>query len=135
MTAFRHHLRHHPHLAVWLIAAALLMKMLVPTGYMASASAGTIIIELCTGFGPRTMTVAMPGMAHHDDAPKGDHGRGEMPCAFAGLSAPSLATADPILLAIAIAFVIAAAFRVVATGAVTAPPFLRPPLRGPPTPS
>lgn len=132
MTALRHHLLRHRLLAAWLIAAALLMKVLVPAGYMASVSAGSITIELCSGYGPQKMAVPMPGMTHHPDQ-KGEHGKAEMPCAFSGLSAPSLAGADPLLLAVAIAFVIVTVFRIAVRPALpNAPFYLRPPLRGPP---
>ncbi len=106
------------------------MKLLVPAGFMPGTSAGTIMIELCTGAGPQTIAMALPATGDHDK--QGDHGKGEMPCAFAGLSAPSLAAADPILIALAIAFIVATVFRSVPV--VTAPGFahLRPPLRGPP---
>jgi hypothetical protein len=117
-------------LAVWLATLALLVKVAVPAGYMIGTEHGTITIELCSGTGPMTMTMAMPGMAHHD--PKSDHDKAEQPCPFSGLSAPSLAAADPILLAIAITFIVATVFRSTARPVVRAPAFLRPPLRGPP---
>ena len=133
MTALRHHLLRHRLLAAWLVAAALMMKVLVPSGYMLGTStAGSITIELCSGYGPQKMIVAMPGMAHHPDK-KGEHGKAEMPCAFSGLSAPSLAGADPLLLAVAIAFVIFTVFRIATRPALPGTPsYLRPPLRGPP---
>ncbi len=121
----------HRFAAALLIAAALLVRLIVPTGYMLDASHGAITVELCSGTGP--MRMAMPGMTHPDDG-KG-HGKAGSPCAFAGLAAPALGGADPILLAVAIAFIMATAFD----GGVAAPPlrrlFLRPPLRGPPTAS
>lgn len=110
------------------------MKMLVPTGYMVMPTEGGVGIALCPGVAPQQMT-AMPGMAHHDPAPTGGHGEAEQPCAFAGLSAPSLAAADPLVLALAVAFVLALGLRVAAPRAVAATPLLRPPSRGPPLPS
>lgn len=108
------------------------MKLLVPTGYMASVAAGSITIELCSGYGPQTMTMAMPGMAHHSDQ-HGESGKAEAPCAFAGLAAPSLAGADPLVLAVAIAFIVLTVFRIAARIAVSGvPSYLRPPLRAPP---
>lgn len=132
MTALRHHLLRHRLLASWLVAAALLMKVLVPPGYMASVSAGSITIEMCSGSGPRKMVMAIPGMTHHPEE-KGKHGKPGMPCAFSGLSAPSLAAIDPLLLTLAIALIITTIFRVTKAQVVIAPAFLRPPLRGPPT--
>jgi hypothetical protein len=119
----------HRALAAGLVLAALLMKFLVPGGFMPVASNGTITIALCGGQGPQMM--AMPGMA-------GRHGerdspaKSEMPCGFSGLSAPSLAAADPIILALAIVFIIATVFRVAAASNALRPVFLRPPATGPP---
>ena len=108
MTGLRQHLLRHRALAAWLVALALLMKVLVPTGYMLGTSAGTITVELCSGYGPMKMTMPTPGMAHHG-GDKSNHGKAEQPCAFSGLSAPSLAAADPILLVLSLAFIIATA--------------------------
>ncbi|WP_156678576.1 DUF2946 family protein [Sphingomonas profundi] len=134
MTALRRHLLRHRLSAGWLIALALMMKLLVPTGYMTSVSAGTITIELCSGTGPMKMTpvrMTMPGMAHHSG--KGDHARPDMPCAFSALAAPSLGGADPLILAGAIAFILLTVFRAAVRPAPPAPALhLRPPLRGPP---
>lgn len=132
MAVLRHHLLRHRLLAAWLVAAALLMKVLVPAGYMASVSAGSITVEPCPGYHPPKMVVAMPGMTHHPDQ-KGQHGKAEMPCAFSGLSAPSLAGVDPLFLAVAIAFVVLTVFRIAARIVLPGTPsYLRPPLRGPP---
>lgn len=124
------HVLHRRWLAAWLIVAALLMKVLVPAGYMLDVSGGSVTVELCSGYGPMPMTMAMPGTAHHGD--KHDGGKAEQPCAFAGLTAPALAGADPMLLALAIAFIIAAVFRVVVWSQPARSRHLRPPLRGPP---
>ncbi|WP_374945088.1 DUF2946 family protein [Sphingomonas sp.] len=129
MTGLRQYLLCHRALAASLVALALLMKVLVPTGYMLGTSTGSITVELCSGYGPAKMT--MPGMAHHG-GDKSDHGKAEQPCAFSGLSAPSLAATDPILLALALAFIIATAFRAPTPVLVQARAFLRPPTTGPP---
>ena len=129
MTGLRQYLLRHRAVAAWLVALALLMKMLVPGGYMLDTSASSLTVELCSGYGP--MTMPMPGMAHHG-GDKSDHGKAEQPCAFSGLSAPSLAAADPILLALSIAFIVATAFRASVPSLARMPAFLRPPPTGPP---
>jgi hypothetical protein len=54
------------------------------------------------------MVITIPGL-EQGKPDGGDHpGKAEQPCAFAGLSAPSLAATDPILLAVAILFALAA---------------------------
>ena len=127
MTRLRHRIFAHRRWAAWLFAAALLMKLLVPAGFMPAASAGTIAIELCTGSGAQTITI--PG-EHQDE--QGRHGKASSPCIFAGLGGPSLAAVDPVLLALALAFVITTVFRLAVAPATTALADLRPPPRGPP---
>ena len=127
------------HLAVLLCVAVLLLKLLVPTGYMIANDRGAITIVTCSGM--TTEAMAMPGMdddmatmkaAMPDHAPSTDHGKTEMPCAYAGLSAQILGAVDPVILLAALAIVAASAL-LTAPGATPQPhPYLRPPLRGPP---
>jgi hypothetical protein len=117
-------------LAAAIVALALFVKILVPTGFMIGSETGTVTIELCSGTGPMKMTMVMPGMEHHQHKP--DHQGKEMPCAFSGLTAPALAAADSVLLAIALIFIVETTFRLEIFSVVRAPDRLRPPLRGPP---
>lgn len=136
----------HNALAALVIVLALAMKAAVPSGFMPMLVEGRVVMVLCSGFGPVTAAPAMPEMAgmHHGAAMVADHGGQDrpdggqhdnksQPCAFSGLNAPSLAGADPAVLAIAIAFVLALGLRIVAALPVMRPARLRPPLRGPPT--
>ena len=115
-------------------AATLLLKLVVPSGYMIGSEHGRITIELCSGVAPRAVTMAMPGM--HGDMPdhgkSRDHGKAEMPCAFAGLSAASLGAIDSVQLITLIAFVMAVGLSPTVLPAITRRIYLRPPLRGPP---
>jgi len=128
------HLLAQRHLAVLICAATLLLKLLVPTGYMIDSDHGRFAITICSGVVPATMTTDMPGM--HGDMPdhgkSKDHGKAEMPCAFAGLSAAVLSPVDPIQLVALIAFVLAIGLTATVPPAPSRPAFLRPPLRGPP---
>lgn len=122
------------HLAALLCAATLLLKLLVPTGYMIDNDHGRIAITICSGTTARTMTTDMPGM-HGDMADHGkskDHGKAEMPCAFSGLSAATLGAIDPIQLTALIAFVLTLGLVATILPVLSRPAFLRPPLRGPP---
>ncbi|VXD02574.1 conserved hypothetical protein [Sphingomonas sp. T1] len=136
MTPLRRLLRDHPALAAWLVVVALAMKILVPGGFMPVVANGVLTIQLCAGAGPVSAATpvpvhaAMPGMTHDPD--KTQHAGREMPCAFSGLTTAGLAAADPVLLALAIAFVVATVFRAATPVVARAPEFLRPPLRGPP---
>lgn len=122
------------HLALLLCVATLLLKLLVPTGYMIDNDHGRLTITVCSGVEPRTMTMEMPGM--HGDMPDHEksknHGKAEMPCAFSGLSASTLGAIDPIQLAGFIAFVMAMGIISLALPPPSTRPYLRPPLRGPP---
>lgn len=130
MTSLRHYFLQRRSLALWLVGLALLMRIAVPAGYMPMFSGHSITVELCSGYGP--MKMAMSGMASHDGK-KSEQGKSEMPCGFSGLSTQALAGADPMLLALAIAFIIATVFLSVPPVQVALPTYLRPPLRGPPT--
>ncbi|WP_353464507.1 DUF2946 family protein [Sphingomonas faeni] len=134
MAALRRLLMDHRQLAAWVVACALVMKILVPAGFMPVVSGGGVTIEICGGKAPAQTVVApmmaMPGMAHHSG--KSDHQEREMPCAFSGLTAPSLAAVDPVLLAIAIAFIVGLVRHVRIAVPIAAQAYLRPPLRGPP---
>lgn len=110
-----------------------MLKLLVPTGYMIDSSHGRITVTICSGTGPATMTMEMPGMDHSmPDHGKKDSGKAEMPCAFAGLSAAMTGAIDPVQLAALIAFVMALGLVAVILPAPARPAHLRPPLRGPP---
>jgi hypothetical protein len=145
VNALRRILLAHRRSAAWLIAVALLMRILVPTGYMLAVSpAGTPTFAMCSGYGPMLPMAPMHGMSHggdgehaamqgHGNEPDQQHDTAkELPCAFAGIAAASLAATDALLLAIALFFILAAAFRLPVPLPTAASPFLRPPLRGPP---
>ncbi len=133
MKAIRHFLAQR-HLAVLLCAATLLLKLLVPTGYMIDNESGRMTVTICSGFGPATMTMDMLGM-HGDMTDRGqskDRGKAEMPCAFSGLSAAMLGSIDPVQLAALIVFILALGRIATIPPTLSRPAHLRPPLRGPP---
>lgn len=131
--------------AALFVAIALAMKLLTPTGYMFVQEGGRIGVALCPGFTPMVAAPEKPKMsgmqnmhgmqaAHHksDHGSPGEHGKPEMPCAFAGLSALALGAVDAVLLAAALAFVALLALRPVRVRPAPRALYLRPPLRGPP---
>lgn len=141
MTAFRRSLHRHRALAAWLVAAALVMKLLVPAGFMPMLSGAGLSLTLCSGYAQPPAAAGAHGMGAHYGAgmdhgaghDKGEHGgKAEMPCAFSGLANPSLAAVDPVLLVAAIAFIIETVFRAGVAVRPRRPAYLRPPLRGPP---
>ena len=124
--------------ALALLACALLLRLLVPAGWMPVSDAAGVHLTLCSGTGPMTMppmgTMAhgrtMAGIAHH--MPSDQQGVPEHPCAFGQLS---LAIAEPKLPALALpiapaALIPAGLAALVSIGrGLAAPP---PPPTGPP---
>jgi len=125
--AFRTLLNRHILAAAALIALALAMRVLVPSGFMPTSDHNRIVVALCSGSGPATVAIDLgkeKGDASHERA-------ADMSCAFAGLGSPSLAGADPVLLVLAVAFALLLTARAV-DPLSSVPLRLRPPLRGPP---
>jgi len=116
--------------AAVLLGVALLLKTVVPAGYMTVNNGKTVTVELCSssGAGPMTLHIPVDGESRKGD----DKAFADQPCAFAGLGAHALAATDPVVLAAALAFtfilaLLAADLRLPRHG-----DHLRPPLRGPP---
>ena len=72
-----------------MIACALLMRMVVPQGWMPVHGANGWTITICSGTGPMRMTMSDgPGMSkgmHHQSDGK-DQGSADHPCAFASFA-------------------------------------------------
>ena len=122
-------------LALWIVACALMLRIVVPAGWMPMTGAdGLTRIQLCTGQGMVEAFVDRTTGAIHDKAPAKSEPRTDQPCAFAGLAfvldAPLLpAIAAPLALA---ALAPAASLAPAAPGrGLAAPP---PPATGPPLP-
>ncbi|WP_404478917.1 hypothetical protein [Novosphingobium sp. BL-52-GroH] len=131
MDTLRTFFRQHSALAFGLIALALCLKIFVPSGYMIAQDTRTITVQIChdaSGEGP-DLTIAVPVKGANDDAP-GKPAKGE--CPYGALSMASLGGADPVLLALALAFILALGFAPVRLAIATGFANIRPPLRGPP---
>lgn len=115
-------------LALWLVAAALFVRAVVPTGYMVDANATSFSFTICSD--------ANGDMVTHDvtipDDGKGDMAKADSPCAFSGLAQAALGGADAPLLAAAIAFILALGFVAVVLPRIVSAHYLRPPPQGPP---
>ena len=89
-------------LFLWLAAFALALRLLVPAGYMPADGKG-LRITLCTGDGMVAAWVDSQGNLHKGE--KAPEGKGDHPCAFAGVGAlaeagsPADALEPPALLA------------------------------------
>src|SRR3954467_12829930 len=114
-----------------LILAALLLRFMVPAGFMiGTAASGAPGLVLCPGVEAPIHVMAMRG---HNHAPAHDPARHrEAPCPFAALAAPALPPAPPAFLpplAPAVETTTVATLTAAAPPALAAPP---PPATGPP---
>ncbi len=107
-------------------ALALLVRLLVPAGFMPQVAHGQIAIVTCPG-------MAMASAAHHhaDDAPA--HDGFERPCAFAAVAAPATLLAFVLLLVLPLVAVVRRPLLPEARPAPRVALRWRPPLRAPPT--
>lgn len=118
----------HRRAAMLLIALALLVRALVPAGYMVGGDRLNLTVTLCGGVAGETMTMSIPMKPGHT---KGE-AKADSQCAFAGLGMQGLSGVDPLLLAAMILVAMALALRTPAPAPHRAEVRLRPPLRGPP---
>lgn len=133
MDSWRAYFLKHQRLAFALVALALLVKAIVPAGFMVMPTNGTIMVSVCSGQGPQMVALELNGGSDHSS----DHGgqdstAADHPCAFSGLSLAAAPGADPALLGAAIAFILSLAFLPVVSRPRRSPSRLRPPLRAPP---
>ncbi|RVU05815.1 hypothetical protein EOE18_07500 [Novosphingobium umbonatum] len=119
-------LAHRP-LAALLVALALCVKALVPTGYMLGTDTRTITVQICAdSLGRQIIKQIEIG---HKDSQKA---KPDTSCAFSGLHHAAMGGADPILLALALLFILALGFAPWHAPLHKRLAYLRPPLRGPP---
>lgn len=133
MHALRILLLERRQLALVLVALALCMKALLPTGYMISDSARVFTITICSGATGEKITkeIAIPakgGSAQHDS----DHGKGDAQCSWGSHSMAATGGADAPLLALALAFILALGFLPAPALPLRRASYLQPPMRGPP---
>ena len=124
----------HPLLALAIGLAALVLRLAVPAGYMPAVGQGGLALTSCSGSGPAAASApshhsdsSVPGTYNDEGTPKADSS-----CAFADLSLPVIGGADPVQLAAALIFILAAGLSLLAVLPPRAALRLRPPLRGPP---
>lgn len=127
MHALRALLFDNRRLALGLVVLALLIKALIPSGYMLSDKAGHVLtVTICGDASGQTLTkqIEVPG--------SGDHAKGETKCVWGLLAMAALGGADVLLLAAALAFILALGFAARRSALPARRAHLRPPLRGPP---
>jgi len=135
MSSLRALTRRNGQLTLVLLALALAVKALVPAGFMISATGERFLtVTICADASgvPQQMQLAIPAK----DGAGSDHSEADdksQPCAFSGLGHSALGGADPVLLAAALAFILLVGLAPLRAPPARAIPFLRPPLRGPPS--
>ncbi len=110
-----------------LVAFALVIKAVVPTGYMIGGQGKSLTILVCGDVSGDHLTkqITIPGKAD------GQAKAGES-CPYASLSFASLDAALPAFVALAIAFLLLLGFAPVRVPILAGFTHVRPPLRGPP---
>lgn len=108
---------------------ALLVRAAIPAGYMPERQSTGWLVTLCTGDGVKTVTVDVNGKPVKHD---GSADAAPSICAFASLAAPALSAAPPLLLILAIAFILLRGLVPTIQPARRVAARLRPPLRAPP---
>lgn len=131
MHVFRRLATEHACFAALLLAATLLVRGLVPAGYMPAAQDGKMVVMLCSAPGSSETTVTLP--IDHRDTSHHHRQQPDHPCAFGSLAGSALAATEPTLLlaAILFAFVAAIFWRPLILPRQSGQ--ILPPLRGPPT--
>jgi hypothetical protein len=119
-------------LALLLIAVALAMKALVPGGYMLGAHDQVLTISICADSSgtQQTRQIVVPREGGEKDTVS-QHAKSG-PCAFSALGMAGLTGADPVLLALALAAILAIGLAPRTSPTLQPRAHLRPPLRGPP---
>ena len=135
MSSLRAFSHRYAQLTLVLVVLALAVKALVPAGYMLSSTGERFLtLTICADASgtPKQMRIAIP----MKDSGKSDHSEAadkSQPCAFSGLGHAALGGTDPMLLAAALAFILLVGFAPLHAPPARDIPFLRPPLRGPPS--
>lgn len=135
MSSLRAFSHRYAQLTLVLVVLALAVKALVPAGHMISSNGERFLtVTICDDASgtPKIMRIAIPdknekGADHSEAADK------SQPCAFSGLGHATLGGADPLLLAAALAFILLVGLAPLRAPPAHDIPFLRPPLRGPPS--
>lgn len=133
MQILRTFLGENRRLALALIFCALLIKALVPQGYMIGSTSKTLTIQICadgTGVAVSKQIEIPMESGSHD--PNSGHGKADGSCSFTSLAMAGLTDADAQLLAVALAFILLLGFAPTALALTSNNHHLRPPLRGPP---
>lgn len=138
MASLRSYLHAYRNLALMLVALALVMKALVPAGYMFAFINETLVAEVCVDFSSerflKQTAISHAEAISHDKADEDQNARakGGKACPYATLVMAAVSSAQAVFIVLALLFILALGFAPVATVIIPRSAFLSPPLRGPP---
>jgi hypothetical protein len=133
VNVFRALILNHRKLALLLLALTLLVKALVPAGFMIERKAMVLTVSICAdGLGTRSTQKMVIPTKSDLDSHGGEHSKRDGNCAFTSLGFGALASGDPALLAVALLFILALGFTGFVQRRFAAPTRLLPPAQGPP---
>lgn len=131
MLQFRTFLSRNLWVCALILALALAMKAFVPAGFMIGSNTSRVLtVEICDGQGHTVLSrLALPGKP---DPQKDAHTKAAKDCPFTALSAHALSGADPVQLALALAFILLLGFQATERLRLVRARYHVPPLRAPP---
>jgi hypothetical protein len=132
MGGLRQILMQRRQLALWLVALALAMKALVPGGFMVREQGTVLTIAICGDVAGAHLSrqIVVPQREAPQDLAS-QHAKGAA-CPYSALDMSGTAATDPILLGLALAFILAIGLAPLVASEPSVHAHLRPPLRGPP---
>lgn len=133
MRGIRSVLLRHRAWAMALLAVALMMRAFVPAGYMAKTGPQVLEIRICSDSASNTASSYHLTIPAKDTTP-GKHGAEHVKatCAFSSLGHAALSSVDPVLLALAILFILTLGYQPQSAFPLASRANARPPVRGPP---
>lgn len=135
IVSIRASIRDYRPVAIGLLVMTLLVRVLVPAGFMLSSAPDTVFtITVCADSGgpAKAIQLKVPAKASHGGESAGTTSDDGTACAFSGLANLALMAADAALLALALAYILLRATAPVPLQVFGRNFHLRPPLRAPP---
>ena len=133
MHVLRASIRRHGQLALVFFALTLCVKVMIPAGFMVSATSDRVLtVTVCSPAAEESagMQLVIPGKQHGGHT--SDSAKKDGNCAFSALGKVATGGADALLLALGFAFILVLGLAPARLLPLRQAAFLRPPLRGPP---
>ena len=111
------------------VALALSVRLLIPTGYIPTQVSHELVVTVCDAMGGKTMVLEIP---RSEEDKKPGHPEQPQPCAFASMASPAIHSNAGIALPHVAGLIHEIALPPPAAVSIPRGTFLLPPLRGPP---